>query len=157
MNELNPLPFTSRSRLLLGVSAGLLAGASYGVAGYLARKIVTEQGSPLVAATYGLLIGMIILALLSFRTLPTIKRAPKRSLFFLGISGAGSAGGVIFILMAMNIAPIVIVAPVVATQPLFALTLTHLFLKRLERVTLQMWAGTTMVVGGVILIIFGSI
>lgn len=157
MSDRLTLPFPSGARLVFGIGAGLLAGASYGVAGYLARKIVTEQGSPLVAATYGLVIGMIILALLSFRTLPTIRRAPKRSLFFLGISGAGSAGGVIFNLMAMNVAPIIIVAPVVATQPLFALVLTHTFLQRLERVTLQMWAGTTMVVGGVVLIIFGSV
>ena len=49
-----------------------------------------------------------------------------------------------------------VVTPLASLNPLVTLTLAHLFLQRLERVTARMVGGTVMAVGGVVLVVVGS-
>ena len=52
-------------------------------------------------------------------------------------------------------ASVVLVSPLVSTYPLVSILLTHLFLKRLERVTMPTVVGGVLVAAGVALVAFG--
>ncbi len=59
---------------------------------------------------------------------------------------------------ALNQAPLVVISPVLAINPLITLTLAHIFLNRFEKITRRMIGGTLLVVFGVCIIgINGSI
>jgi uncharacterized membrane protein len=70
----------------------------------------------------------------------------------MALSGVASAWGVAFLFYAFREAPVVLVAPISSSYPLFAIVLTHLFLQRLEKVTPRTAAGAAMVVAGVAII-----
>jgi drug/metabolite transporter (DMT)-like permease len=53
-------------------------------------------------------------------------------------------------------APVVIVAPIVAVYPLVTITLTAIFLRNIEKVTLRTISGAALVVTGVILVGIGT-
>ena len=69
-----------------------------------------------------------------------------------GLSGIASASGVTFLYFALSKSPVVVVSPVVAINPLITLTLAHLLLQRLERITKRTIMGTLLVVLGVVII-----
>ena len=69
-----------------------------------------------------------------------------------GLSGILSASGVAFLYIAMSNAPVVVVSPVIAINPLVTLVLAHFFLQRLERITARTLLGTALVVGGVVVV-----
>ena len=69
---------------------------------------------------------------------------------------SSAAWGVSFWYLALNEAPVVLVVPLAGTHPLVSIVLTHLFLQRLEKVTLRTIMGALMVVAGVALIAIGS-
>ena len=50
----------------------------------------------------------------------------------------------------------VLVAPVAGAHPLVAIVLTHIFLQRLERVTVRTVLGALLVLGGIVLIALGT-
>jgi drug/metabolite transporter (DMT)-like permease len=47
-------------------------------------------------------------------------------------------------------------SPIVATYPLIAMTFTHLFLQRLERVTFRMVLGAILVAVGITFVVLGQ-
>jgi drug/metabolite transporter (DMT)-like permease len=53
---------------------------------------------------------------------------------------------------ALNSAPLVVVSPVFAINPLVTLILASIFLKRLERITKRMVFGTLLVILGIVVI-----
>ena len=72
------------------------------------------------------------------------------------LSGIAASSGVAFNYSALSLAPVVVVAPVSSVSPLISLSLAYVFLKQLERITLRIWIGACLVVGGVILVTLGS-
>ena len=52
-------------------------------------------------------------------------------------------------------APIIVVSPIISAQPVISLALAHVFLQKLERITLPLVLGTLLVVGGVVAIALG--
>ena len=57
-----------------------------------------------------------------------------------------------FLVIALNNGPIVIVSPISATFPLVSLSLTYVFLKKVERLTFRVVVGSLFVVLGVVII-----
>jgi drug/metabolite transporter (DMT)-like permease len=148
----------SGNQVALGTIAAMLAAVCYGSSQFLARQIVTDQDiPPLVVATFALLSGLVVLAALSQSGIRQDRHAPRRGLLLMALAGLTASAGVGFNYSALGLAPVVIVAPVSATSPLISLALAIFFLQRLERITLRIWIGASLIVGGVILVTMGSV
>ncbi|MFQ6094652.1 MAG: EamA family transporter [Candidatus Bathyarchaeia archaeon] len=59
-------------------------------------------------------------------------------------------GGWLCSLYALRYGQVIVVASLLNTEPMFVLFFTHLFLKRLERVTLRLTIGTIVTLLGVL-------
>ena len=147
-----------RRRLILGYLASFGAALCYGSVALVARKIVNDYAPPMVATSFSMIFGTIMVAALFHRQVGADVRAgvSGRSLLFVGLAGLASAWGVSFWYLALNEAPVVLVAPLVGTSPLVSILLTHLFLQKIERVTWRTAAGAFLVVGGVALVTVGN-
>ena len=156
MSVITPSLRTTRRSVLLGSAAAGLAAVCYGFSQFLARRLVTELAPPLMVATYALLVGLLILATVSHRSLVHDRYAPRRAFLLMTLAGVSATAGATFNLFALSLAPVVIVSPVSAVNPLISLGLAHLFLQRLERITFRIWIGAAMAVTGVIIITFNS-
>ncbi len=149
--------FAGRNPRFAGYLAAACAAVAYGTVPALGRVAVTELTVPLVSATYTMLVGFVVMGLFSAHALPsTVRSAPARSLAFVAAGGLAMSTGVAFLYVALSRAPVVIVSPVFALNTFVALILAHLFLQRLERITLPLVAGTVLVVGGVAAVIVGA-
>lgn len=72
--------------------------------------------------------------------------------WYLG-AGVTSTIGIVAYFAALEVAPVVIVVPLLQTSPLIVVVMSAIFLpKRLERVTLRLVAGATVVVAGATLV-----
>ncbi|MBI4198099.1 MAG: DMT family transporter [Chloroflexi bacterium] len=158
---MQPTRFTRKgllqNQVLLGSFAAILAAVCYGSSQFLARQIVKNQDLPsLVVATFALLTGFVLLSFLSLKNIREDRRAPRKALLLMALAGFAASMGVAFNYTALSLAPVVVVAPISAASPLISLTLANLFLHRLERITLRIWLGAVLVVGGVILVVLGT-
>ena len=156
MHIIMPSRYAARRPVLVGTVAAGLAAVCYGTSQFLARKLVTEQDPPRMLAPFSLRPGMIFLATLSHRSLARDRHARKRAFLLMALSGISASAGVTLNMVALSMAPIVIVSPVSSITPLISLGLAYLFLRRLERLTIRTWIGATIVVAGVISITLGS-
>ncbi len=147
----------ARRRVLAGYGAALVAAASYGAGSIAAKKAVTDVASPMTVTAFALLFGTIIMALFIPRPIHgNVRKAPKKSYAYMTLAGIAGVWGVAFYHLALLEAPVVLVAPVSGTFPLMAIVMTHLFLQRLERVTIRTVLGAVLVVTGVALIAIGQ-
>ena len=150
-----PVQRPARRTYILGFSLALAAAISYGVSQVVAKFIVTEYAEPQVAALSGIFFGMIGLFFVGVRDLPKDLRSPRQARMFIALAGVFSSLGVLFLFLALDRAPVVVVAPVAATNPLLAIVFSIFFLRTLERVTLRIVIGALLVVGGVALVVLG--
>lgn len=81
---------------------------------------------------------------------------PRRYFGFMMAVVVVSGSAITFLTLAVNRAPVAVVTPLASLNPLVTLTLAHLFLQRLERVTVRVVGGTAMAVVGVVLVVVGS-
>jgi drug/metabolite transporter (DMT)-like permease len=126
---------------------------AYGASQTVGRHITTEYAPPLVATAFALLFGFGYLSLMFYRHIPNdLHTSPRRGFLWFGLSGIASAAGVSFLYFALSNAPVVVVSPVAAINPLITLTLAHIFLQRLERITKRTILGTLLVVLGIVII-----
>ncbi len=148
---------TQRRQLILGYGASLLAAIAYGSVAVVGKKIVIDFAPPLVATSFSMIFGTIILFVLFHRQFASdiAAKPPTRAWLFVAIAGGSATWGVTFWFLALNEAPVVLVAPLAGTYPLIAVVLARIFLQRLERVTRQTFAGAALVVGGAVLITLG--
>ena len=72
-------------------------------------------------------------------------------------AGFASAFGVSCWYLALSKAPVVLVTPIIAVNPLVTIGLSLVFLRKLEKVTKKTIWGAALVVFGVVLISLGSI
>lgn len=148
------MPFEIMSRftapVTLGYLSALVAAMAYGVTNVLGKKLVTDFGNPLVIATFTTMFGMLIFALFVGKQTPDeIRIAPRRSLLFIVLAGITATAGLAMMYGALTQARVIIVAPIAALNPLIAIFLAHIFLRRLERVTFRIVVGALLVVAGV--------
>ncbi len=117
--------------------------------------------TPLVGTTVSLIAGMVILSVAGFGGMLnpkyTKESSTKRGLLFFALAGLASFGGVYANYFALSITPMVIVSPLLSTNPLFTLFLAFVFLKRLEKITPQLVVSAFLIIGGGILIVLGRV
>ncbi|MBI2936177.1 MAG: DMT family transporter [Chloroflexi bacterium] len=142
----------SRHLVLIGALAAIGAGMCYGTGQFLARKI-TGQVEPLVGSGLAMLAGTIILTLTAAWRVRGEGRGPQRAYAFAIFSGLASSTGNMFMYLALSKAPVVQMAPLFALQPLVAIVLGQLFIRRLERLTWRLVLGVVLVIGGVVLVL----
>ena len=139
---------------LSGYLFALGAGASYGLAQVLTRQGVTEYTTPLVGVTVSLFFGMVGMTLLIAKDLRTsfVSTSFSRGVLLFALAGLAGSGGVLINYIALSVAPVVVVSPVLGVNPLVTLVMAALFLRGLERVTRRLMVGSGLVVIGVVCI-----
>jgi len=142
------------NRPVSGYLFALGAGASYGLAQVLTRQGVTEYTTPLAGVTVSLFFGMVGMTFLIAKDLRTAfsSRSFSRGLLLFTLAGLAGSGGVLINYIALSVAPVVVVSPVLGVNPLVTLVMAALFLRGLERVTRRLMIGSGLVVIGVVCI-----
>ena len=142
-------------KYLLGYLLALSAGAAYGGTNIVFKKAAEHLDSPLVITALSLLVGLVLLLPPTARS---VSESPRTllvdwgSLQWVALAGLAAGVGVNALYFALQRADVVIVGPIVASNPLITLLMAHLFISRLEQVTLRLAAGTVLAVVGVILV-----
>ncbi len=143
---------SSRRTLLAGVGFALVAALSYGGSQVLTRQAVSNLAPPLVGTFIALFWGTLGFALLSVRNLgPRPERFRRGAAFFIG-AGVSSSLGVTLMFQALSRGEVVVLSPVLATNPLFTLLFAALLLRGVERITARHAVGTALVVAGVVVL-----
>ena len=147
----------TRKEVVIGTAFAFGAALAYGSTAVLVRKGLAGLAPPLVGAAVSLLSGTFVLAFIGLRSPGSNLRQNKKSVGLLLIAGLLAGLGVMAHFFALSMAPVIMVSPLTSTNPLFALLWSHLFLGRLERITLRMVLGTVLVVAGVALVTVGRV
>ena len=136
----------------------VLAGAAciaYGASLILAKQVV-EDTPPLLAATLGMTFGLLVLAVISA---PDIRRdvgTRQRAWVWAALGGLAAGSGITLMFLAISNAPVVVVAPILAMNPLTAILFSQIFLRGMERLTWRVLVGALLVVAGVIILTLGQ-
>lgn len=142
------------SRTLLGVLFAFGAAASYGSSQVMARSL-SDEASSLIGAFIALTFGTIGFAFLSARR--ARHHGPgdfkRGALYFVG-AGVFSSMGVVLMFQALSRGEVVVVSPVLATNPLFTLFFASIFLRGIERITPRVVVGALLVFAGVVVLTF---
>ena len=146
-------------RYLLGCLSGLMAGAATGASTVLAKQTVNVHDSPLTIVALGMLAAMFVVVpvvgLIAARS-PAVRAFDLKSMGFVGLSGLSTTVSIVAQIFAVQRADVVIVAPILATFPLWTLLLAHVFIARLEQISLRLTIGTFITVAGVIGVALGG-
>ena len=142
-----------RRSIWVGYLAGMGAAMSYGASQTVGKHITTEYAPPLVATAFALIFGFVYVSLLFHRHIPRdMRNSSKSGFLWFGLSGVASSAGVTLLYFALSNAPVVVVSPIAAINPLVTLGLAHIFLRKLERITMRTILGTLLVVLGVVIV-----
>ena len=144
-----PTESPSYRTLVTGVAFALGAAASYGSAQVLTRQGIGNLAPPLVGTLISLCWGTLGFALLSARNLGSRGDHFRRGALFFATGGVFSATGVLLMFYALGMGQVVVIAPVLATNPLFTLLFAAIFLRGVERITPRVILGALLVVSGV--------
>ena len=146
-------------RYLIGCLTALAAGVSMGGASVLAKQTIEVYGSPLTITLLSMLVAMILLVppfgATAVRS-PAIRAWDRKSMGLVLVSGASTTVAVVAQFFALQRADVVVVAPILATFPLWTLLLSHVLIARLERITLRLTVGALLAVAGVIAVALGG-
>ena len=146
-------------RYLIGCLAGLASGAATGASTVLAKQAVNVFPSPLAITTLGMLAAAVIVVpvvvFIATRH-PAVRAWQWKSMGLVAISGLSTTVSIVAQIFAVQRADVVIVAPILATFPLWTLLLSHLFIARLEQITPRLTIGTFITVAGVIAVALGG-
>ena len=138
---------------LFGYAASLGAAIGYGTGAVASRELVSEYSPPIAGSALSLVFGTVMVAALLKRShFVDIFTACKEAWLFMSLSGIASAGGVALLFLALEKTPVVVIAPISGSYPLFAIAFTYILLQKLERITFRTMIGAVMVVTGVALI-----
>ncbi|MDS0477331.1 DMT family transporter [Natrinema sp. 1APR25-10V2] len=142
------------SDLLFPVAGAVI----YGSVQLLRKAGMGLVPSPAVGAAVNLTASWFVIA--AFLTVVPSQRdrlsIPREDLQYFVLAGIASSFGLICLYAALLSGTVVIVTPLLNTTPLFALALTYIFLRDREPFTLQVIAGTTLIVTGVGLLVMSS-
>ncbi len=138
-------------RTLAGIAFGLTAAVAYGTAQVLARHSVSDLAPPLVGTFIALAWGTLGFFLLTVRGLQRGGYSGRGVLYF-AAAGVCSAGGVMLMFQALSRGNVVVVSPLVSTNPLFTLVLAAVLLRDVERITRRTIVGALLVVLGVVVV-----
>ena len=141
----------------LGYPLGIAAALVFGGRDVVSRHVVSGVAPPLVTSALALLFGVVMLLIITHREVArSIGRVPARYIWICVVAGMCQGVAAISVLQALSRAPLTVISPIYSSTPLFVLILAHLFLKRLESITPLLVIGTTLSVGGVVIVIVGA-
>jgi drug/metabolite transporter (DMT)-like permease len=145
------------SRKSLGFLLALGAAASFAGRDVISRHVVSDVAPPLVTAAFALALGGIMLFAMTHRdVVNNLRGLPSRHVMICSAAGIILGLSVASLFQALSRAPVTVVSPINASNPLITLILAHLFLRRLESINLILAAGTLLSVGGVAIVIIGA-
>lgn len=137
---------------LIGVAFALTAAVAYGSAQVLTRHAASDLAPPLVGACLALAWGTLGFAAISARSLGRIEGSARRgALYFIG-AGLFSATGVMLMFQALSRGKVIVLSPILATNPLFTLLFAAALLRGVERITMRSAVGALLVVAGVVVL-----
>ncbi|MBM2832183.1 MAG: hypothetical protein HW414_1235 [Dehalococcoidia bacterium] len=136
-----------------GYIFALLAALCWSAANLLIRRGVTTLAPPLASAPISLFFASLIL----IPPPETLSSLPKagRKLWLIVVAGLCSGSGTLLFYSAMSLAPVVIVSPLGNLGPLVTILGSHLFLRRLEKVTPRLVGGALLVLAGAATVTIG--
>ena len=141
----------------IGYLLAIGAATAFASRDIISRHIVTGTAPALVTAAFALTLGGIMLLALVHRDVAqSLRRAPGGYLALCGIAGIFQGLAVAALFQALSRAPVTVVSPIYASQPMITLFLVHIFLKRLETISPLLVLGTFISIGGVALVIVGA-
>ena len=141
----------------LGYLFAIGSAATFASRDTISRHVVTDLIDPLVSAGLALAIGGTILAVILHRQVArSVMTVPRKYLLICALAGVFQGLAVASLFQALSRAPVTVVSPIYASQPLITLILAHFFLKRLEAIDFLLALGTMVSVVGVILVILGA-
>ena len=145
----------TRTDALLGLALPLGAAVAFGAEPIFAN-FGFRQGTPApVGLVVKILAGTLGFSLyLSWRnSLPTLRTLRASNTKWFLAAGVASTGSLLCYYIALSLAPVSIVVPIMASNSLFVVPMAFAFMPaRLERVTWQLGVGATVVVAGIVLI-----
>ena len=150
---------TSRLRgpVIIGTIAALLSVLGYAGSQVVTRSLLTTDDTPpQVGSTVTLFIGMLILGVASVRSIRKDIRAPRAALMWICLAGILASTGAFLSFFALDLAPVVLVSPIFTVNPLVTLVLATIFLRQVERITIRVFIGASLVIAGVILVILSN-
>ena len=144
-----PLPEAARGALWMPWSGALLRA----LAQLLSKAGLALWPVPFAAALVGYSVSAVIVSTAGWR-LPgkTGAAFPRRGVAWFVITGVLNGAAVLAMYYALTTGPVQVVAPVVATYPLFTLALSALLLRH-ERLTVRLVGGVTLTVAGVVILL----
>lgn len=86
---------------------------------------------------------------------PAVRSYDRKAMGFVVLSGLTSVVASLGQFFALQRGDVVVVAPIMATFPLWTLLLSHIFIARLEQITLRLVIGALFAVAGVIAVALG--
>lgn len=151
-----PAEYTNDRQIILGYLASFGSAAGYGFGVYFALLVIRDYAPPMTATVFALLFGLLIMIALFIRpAVADMRVAPRRAWVVVSMSGLASAWGVASIYLAFARVPVVIASPISGANPLVAILMTYIFLRRLERVSPRTVIGAALVVAGIGLVTIG--
>ena len=112
---------------------------------------------PFVVSGFALVIGgSILFAFIHRSVISSIRNLPLRYVGICCLAGLLQGLAVASLFHALSRAPVTIVTPIYASQPISALALASMFLRQLESVNWFLVVGTVMSVAGVVMVILGA-
>ena len=112
---------------------------------------------PFVVSGFALVIGgSILFAFIHRGVIDSIRHQPMRYVGICCLAGLLQGIAVASLFHALSRAPVTIVTPIYASQPIIALALAAMFLRQLESLNWVLVVGTMLSVGGVIMVILGA-
>ena len=146
-------------RYLMGCLSGLIAGAATGASTVLAKQAVNVYDSPLAITTLGMIAATAIVvpavSIIASRN-PAVREFEWKFMGLVALSGLSTTVSIVAQIFAVQRADVVIVAPILATFPLWTLLLSHVFIARLEQITLRLTVGAFVTVAGVVAVVVGG-
>lgn len=118
---------------------------------------VLDLAPPFVMSGFALVIGgAILFAIIHRGVIGSLRSLPLRYVGICCLAGLLQGMAVASLFHALSRAPVTIVTPIYASQPIIALALATAFLRELESVDWLLAVGTALSVAGVILVILGA-
>ncbi|HLC25568.1 MAG TPA: DMT family transporter [bacterium] len=127
----------------------ILATAFYGISTVIRKWGLGEIPDPLLGATVNSLSAAVLVGIFA-----SVRRGEGRLTmsrlagWYYVASGVSSAVAILFMFVSLNHGDVVVVSPLLSTRPLFAILLSFLFLRDVERVTWRIFLGGVLVVLG---------
>ncbi len=136
-------------RALPGIAFAFSAAIAYGSSQVLTRYSVGSIAPPLVGAMIALFWGTLGFGLLSAPHLICGRDTFRKGAIYFITGGICSAASVMLMFEALRRGQVVVVSPVLATNPLFTLVMASLLLRGVEHITTRVVLGAVLVVCGV--------